>query len=48
MDLFRHVESFVEDAQFLQEIKIVVKEREKGVRQENVKEFMFVVSRKKD
>lgn len=48
MDLFRHVEYFAEDAQFLREIKIVAAERQKVVRQENVKEFMFVASRKKD
>ncbi len=48
MDLFRHVESFVEDAQFSREKRIVVKERKRDVRQENVKESMFVASRKKD
>jgi hypothetical protein len=48
MDLFLHVESFAEDVQFLSEIKIAAKERQKVARQENVKGFIFVASRKKD
>lgn len=48
MDLFRHVESIEADALFLQEIRIVVKEQKKNVREENVKESMFVTLRKKD
>jgi hypothetical protein len=48
MGSFRHVEYFAEDAQFLREIEIVAKERQKVARHENVKGFMFVASRKKD